>query len=1007
MRSFTLFGLGVLTLSVAIAQPYRNLANQPFATTSNGPQSLIIIDVGASGRSQEQIDRLIRQKVQRLIAAQMAAARPAIREMKAKGILPQDYKVPLFFTLAIKQDGRVMLPRGRDSSLGNGALTFKFSEVVAEQFPSDYQTFLNTLTQIVPPAIEAFYGKPAQTKQITIVNFDDQIGDRDAVAGGIYDVSNDRFLFPIYRAPESTAVNFTHLIARAFHGSVPFEYDAWEEGFARAVTVKVARSTLRNLAGLQPDFVDLTLENTYDARPNYELWNQPSLGAPTFIPPSLKQGPITGGTTGGLWLVRYLMAGSAWLKVLTEHPAFLKDFNAEYYRQYQFGATPTLGGNVPQLIGIAAFIANTVEGLPFADWYKKQYILDTSATYGRKLHAQIFPYVSPDTIQPGEALVYTAILTYFRTSALSSGIPDESLLNGTCFPVYWDSNYNRLTLSPQYERVEIRGGTGAVVPSIPDIGGQRVMTDFSVGTETIRIALPATKVQGTTFQNDFFGTVFGLNDGFVQIALENGSQIETTVVKGAFGATMPSPGVDREGRATLTFLNANREQVGTYRVNTGIGSQAVIVSLENLARNFRLILPAGVHMMSMPLRPAVADMAALLGLPAAKLLLASWRQERGDYAVYPVSPPPAPGTGYIIQTDQAIDVNLTGSGPNLSENASLALQVGWNLIGNPYNQSISLTDLVVTYRLELPVDWNTAVNQEIVGDGVFGYLFNNTIPHVLNYTPAAILEPGRAYWIRVLKPEGITLTFAPNRGRATGRSYKPPQWQMPITVHGPSDTRSTMTLIMDANARDSRDRFDREMPPPFGGGLRWVSIGANNLELMNDARKNAARQEWQLRLTSFDPNAEHRISWPAPPNRTRLYLIDEATGARHDMTTVREIRVAPGASREFKVVAEPLVRSPLRITTLTAQPTRGGSVSVNFTVTAASRVQAEIRDSRGRTVKRLQAGRSVEAGAQSLVWSGRDDRERALPPGGYFVHLQAVDSGGAVARAVAPVVVSR
>lgn len=1008
-----------LLLGLAFGQGYRNVVNRPFATVSNGPQSVLIVDLDRVGRSPESVRRAVQERVYQVTRVQIESARPVIRLWKRYGLVGNEYRFPIHQVVLLRQSGRLILPPpSRGDGLGNGTLRMQFSTKQEERFPSDYERLLQRVWNAALPQIEAWYGKPAQTRTITIINYDAQMGDRDAVAGGVYVVTQDLFLFPFYSSAEAAAVNLVHLMVHAFHGGVFFDYDAWEEGFARAITAKVVRSPqFKSFAtglGLKEDFLELTLKNTYDARSFYDFWNQPTLGNPSFIAPSLKQSPIEGGTTGGLWLVRYLMAGSAWLKVLTQYPNFCKEFNARYYAEYDPNANPKLSGNVPRLVEIAAALTPAgVEGRAFPDWYRRQFILDTSVTYGRKLHAQLLPYVSG--VSEGESAVFMVILTYFRTFVGSNGLPDESLLNGTCYPIYWDSDYNRLFLAPQYERVEIRGGTGAVVPSITDLDPQRVTVDFSVRTESVRVVYPAGKVQGVNFRNDFFGVIYGFDEpnGTVEIVLENGVRVETPVSKGAFGVKLPAPGLDRDQKATLTFKDQNGQAVGTVQLNTGLTEQGVLIFLQATSDTFTLSLKRGLHMMSLPLRPFTTDVATLLGIPANELLLASWRQELFRYVYYPQTPPPAPGIGYFLQLDRDLQVQVRGVAPPANENVSLGLQVGWNLIGNPLNAEVPLSDLRITYKFDEPVNWQTAVEQGIVGAKIFTYLSNPVNPYWLQYVEADKLQPGKAYWVRVLKAEGATLTVSPPaRGRAQRESRPSPQWfvRLNLTMEGgPQSTE--VRLGLDPKAREGYDPLDTESPPPFGTGWKFgiehKDWGAASGFYLQDVRPGG-RQEWELVVQPAQVDKAHVLRWhfSSSPRRWRVILYDTLTGQQVDMRIQQEYRFVPRAERRFKVRVEPVARTPLRLMNLQASPSRGG-VTIRFSLSNAGTVRAEVRNLQGQRLRLIEPSRAIAAGVHSLVWNGRDAQERAVPPGTYLIHLEAVDQEGRITRAVLPLILNR
>ncbi|MCS7208529.1 MAG: hypothetical protein NZ874_03065 [Fimbriimonadales bacterium] len=1009
----TLTALAVLISALAQAQVYRNIVNRPFETVSNGPQNVIVVDVDRAGRSPEAIDRLIRAHVERATRAQIQGARAQIRLYKQLGLLPDDFRLPILHTVVLRCNGELILPgRTRSDNLGNGTLVFQIVDGT-NPFPRAYKETLQTVLDAAPALVEAEYGKPARTLTIQVVNFDDEIGDRDAVVGGVYDVSNSRFLFPFYSSREAAAVNLLYLVVRAFHADIAPFYDVWEAGFARAVTVRIARgAAFRRLTGLNPDFIDLTLDNTYDARPYYDAWNQPTLGTPSFIAPSLRQPPIAGGTTGGLWLVRYQMAGSVWLKLATEYPSFFREFNRRYYQNY----TPTLRGDSAGLLSLAkqtlaAISGNpnpTVEGVSFDQWVRRQYILDTSVTYGRKLHAQVLPYASG--LQPDEQAVFTVFLTYFQTTRVGDRW-DEALLNGTCYPVYWDYNFNRLTLSPQYERVDIRAGTGSVVPSFvgTETGNQRLTVDFSVGTESVRVYYPSSKVQGVNFRNNFFGVVFGLENGTVEIQL--GTETRTVSVdKGAFGALLSAEVLSRERTATLRFFNARGEEVGTWRTNTGIGFHYVQVYLNAAAGSFDLSRPAGLHMISLPLRPYQTDMAQVLRIPASQLRLAQWRQEQFSYTYYPAIPPPAPGVGYFLQISSPLNVTIEGEPPPTDRPFAIPLQPGWNLVGVPFNQPVPVGSLQVVHQFSAPVSWETATESvggapPLVGSRVW------TLGAFGTYVQATQLEPGRAYWIRVLRPEGVTLLVPPPVG-SVGRSRaaeQTPAWAMELILQSPVGGGVVVVGLDDA-VRTRAHAYNHDAPPALPGMSAFGVQGEGAQLLAQAIKPRAGRQEWTLHIAPAEPNREHTLTWRVPegtPRRWRIYLEDPTTGVRVDMRQCAFYRFTPTGAQTLRVAIEPSLAAPVRIVNLTATATRSGQATIQFQLTGEATVRAEIRNARGETLRVLQPSRATGAGVQSLVWNGRDFQERALPPGSYLAYVEAVDRDGRVARATIPIVITR
>jgi hypothetical protein len=93
---------------------------------------------------------------------------------------------------------------------------------------------------------------------------------------------------------------------------------------------------------------------------------------------------------------------------------------------------------------------------------------------------------------------------------------------------------------------------------------------------------------------------------------------------------------------------------------------------------------------------------------------------------------------------------------------------------------------------------------------------------------------------------------------------------------------------------------------------------------------------------------------------------------------------SPSPRRELDAVAVPNPFNP--------------QTTVSFSNPAAGRVRAAVYDLAGRELRVLHEG-ALDAGAQELVWQGRDGRGRALPTGVYLVRIET--PRGTIARKVA------
>ncbi len=99
-----------------------------------------------------------------------------------------------------------------------------------------------------------------------------------------------------------------------------------------------------------------------------------------------------------------------------------------------------------------------------------------------------------------------------------------------------------------------------------------------------------------------------------------------------------------------------------------------------------------------------------------------------------------PGEGYWVYAKQVCDLWISS---NISQNDEYItdLIAGWNLIGIPYNESVSKEDLSVNYN-GIDYTWEQAVEN----DTVLAFIYEwDTGTH--NYIFTDVLESDKGYWI--------------------------------------------------------------------------------------------------------------------------------------------------------------------------------------------------------------------------------------------------------------------
>ena len=102
-----------------------------------------------------------------------------------------------------------------------------------------------------------------------------------------------------------------------------------------------------------------------------------------------------------------------------------------------------------------------------------------------------------------------------------------------------------------------------------------------------------------------------------------------------------------------------------------------------------------------------------------------------------------PGEGYWIYAYDHPNMELwvTGIGPITVDNYITPLEVTWNIVGIPVNQTVNKTDLVINYG-GTDYNWSEAVTNGYVVQFIYGW--NSTVQ---NYQNSDILEAGKCYWM--------------------------------------------------------------------------------------------------------------------------------------------------------------------------------------------------------------------------------------------------------------------
>lgn len=796
-------------------------------------------------------------------------------------------------------------------------------------FANAYKQVLIDAYAAAKPVLDILLGSPFQGGPLKVYNMDATIGDRDAVAGGVYfpvdpnGGGGPAIWFPEYTLSETATVNFVHLMCLAYVGQSQFGFDAWSEGIARAATMRTLRLWTPP-AGLDNEIIANIISNSYDNSATYSWCNQPPLGNNKFIAPNLQNQPLpVGGSLGGLYLMRYRQAGTAWAKLVTEYPSFLQFFLGAYYVLYN--GSPGIATNIPGLVSLVQSTMDaltgssnsTVEGRTFANWYRRQYVFDTSITRGRKMFVEAIPVTSG--LGGQDYGVFILWSSYFDT--LAGG--NELLLSGTGYPLYWDSDFTRFFASGQDDRVDFAAGFGSVTPNFVDLfGGKpyRTTVEVPVGETIGRVVLPsgAIATAADPSPNNFFGTVMGFDGNpngsdKVRITLSGQAPVDAILRNGAFGATVPAPGFNQPRLAKIEVIQGASTIIATEFVNTWGPELGIDIRLNDEGTYVAPSgLSAGVQLTGFPINPWEKNIPTMLGLTETTTLVAKWRQDLFRYDLYPNVPAVSQGRSYFVRMPSAVPVfSVAGQLPG-PQPISVAAQVGWNNICNPFMSPVAFSDVTVQRAAETPKSWSEAISAGWIDSNV--YLFNpgandpfSGVPEGGTFAPASNFPVGRGLFLRALVPEGVTVTFRPGTFvdfERTAQTSLPNNWKVRLDFSGMGVESSSIEVGGQVGAKVGFDvGIDSSLPPAWGGALQ-AEI-ASNSSLYRDVRGIGA-QLWEINVSGLRVGKTYRLKFGAQ-NGNMIYsatVQDSVSGqSRIVRPDLNYTFVANSGERRFKLFA--------------------------------------------------------------------------------------------------------
>lgn len=452
----------------------------------------------------------------------------------------------------------------------------------------------------------------------------------------------------------------------------------------------------------------------------------------------------------------------------------------------------------------------------------------------------------------------------------------------------------------------------------------------------------------------------------------------------------------------------------TLATTTRDGAVVILLGVVNLKTGFQLF--------TVPVRPANPDPAAVLGEPAESVKLAAWdpsaKEGQGDYVVYTGGNLTlAPGIGYWIRREADRQVRLT-QGTRLDGTLPfrISLPKGWSLIGNPFRGAV-LWDLS-QIRVRRGLEEKTLAEAQASGwveDYAWIWRRDESNPLTGHYTlvydqsvlPGVASEVGPSVGCWFLAHEACELVLPPPAGRSrVGRRREGAKGTWAVRLQARTHSGSAEVLVgLAGEGGRALAIVEPPLPPTGEAPLRVTSL-RGGVPLSVDVRsQQGEREEWSLLVSGGTPEEEVALSWPdlrALPKEVRLTLEDESTHVRRYLRTTSGYTVRLGEQpRRLRLIAEPHAGPAIAITNLEVVGSGRAGRIVRFHLSAAASVEVDVISPSGRLVRRLVAGRAMEAGANEVAWPA------GTLPGIYLVRVLATTEEGASAQGIRPVVLTR
>lgn len=453
----------------------------------------------------------------------------------------------------------------------------------------------------------------------------------------------------------------------------------------------------------------------------------------------------------------------------------------------------------------------------------------------------------------------------------------------------------------------------------------------------------------------------------------------------------------------------------------------------------KIRLAAGPNLVTLPWTFSDTALDAILGLQQGVDYLAyRWNSDIGEYV--PVTSASRGGSLWIIPLSDKGLVSLNGaSAPSdaVLGGSSTTLRPGWNMIGNPYNYPVTLSQIigVAEDNPSNSLTWQELVDTQLVSSSLVYFSRDPSDPNSGTYKftegQADSILPNVGYWLYVSALSPVKLiwpaVFAeelPNSFRSRSSSSTTSKWQQTdkqwrvnlVARNGVGLDAANYIGLANGKKAATTLRMPKA-PAPRDSKIELSvleDVNGKPTRLSQSLAETMTRKEWKVYVRS-EVAGDVSVNWPnvsSIPRNVRMQIVDKTANTTRDMRFASgyTFNMSKPGTRELTIQMEPgaALRAVIGDVVVT-RPSKDvrAPFAISYALSSQATTTIRILGGAGKEVYTVTRGRADSAGQNTATWAMRDSSNRAVAPGTYQVEIVAETASGERVRKLVPVNVVR